>query len=325
MRDVEISVVAPVFHEETTIPVFVARVRAALERVTTSFEIIFGLDPSSDATEAVARRLAAEDPRIRLIIMSRRFGQPAATMAAIEACSGKACIVLDADLQDPPEIIPALVEKWREGHQVVFAQRRTRHGERRIKRMVAHVGYWLVNRLSDVPIPRDTGDCRLIDRTVIDVLRQLPEQHGFLRGLVAFAGYKQTMVPYDRDPRSSGTSKYSPSFGSVRIGMNGIIAFSSKPLMLVFVAGCGLARFAVVVALWHLLEKFYLAPEITPGLTTTVVLVSFFSGLQLIGLGIIAAYVGRIYDEVRRRPRYLVADRVNFDDDSVAGDRPTGR
>jgi glycosyltransferase involved in cell wall biosynthesis len=247
--------------------------------------------------------------------MSRRFGQPAATMAGIEACAGRACIVLDADLQDPPEIIPALVDKWREGYQVVFAQRRSRRGERRSKRVVAYIGYWLISRISDVPIPRDTGDCRLIDRKVIDVLRLLPEKHGFLRGLVAFAGYKQTVVSYDRDTRASGVSKYHPSFGSVRIGINGVTAFSSKPLTLVLVAGFGLAAFALVVALWYLLEKLYLDPDITPGLATTVIFISLFSALQLIGLGIVGAYVGRIYNEVLGRPMYVVADRVNFERD----------
>src|SRR5581483_566178 len=177
MQDVELSVVAPLFEEEAVIRAFVDRVRAALATVTSAFEIIFSIDPSrADATEDVARELAAADPRIRLLIMSRRFGQPAATIAGIEACSGRACLVLDADLQDPPEIIPSMVEQWRAGYDVVCAQRRRRDGERWTKRLVAHTGYWLINRISDVPIPRDTGDCRLIDRKVIDVLRMLPER-----------------------------------------------------------------------------------------------------------------------------------------------------
>ena len=315
MQDVELSVVAPLFEEEAVIRAFVDRVRAALATVTSAFEIIFSIDPSrADATEDVARELAAADPRIRLLIMSRRFGQPAATIAGIEACSGRACLVLDADLQDPPEIIPSMVEQWRAGYDVVCAQRRRRDGERWTKRLVAHTGYWLINRISDVPIPRDTGDCRLIDRKVIDVLRMLPERHGFLRGLVAFAGFKQTVVFYDRQARTAGRSKYNRTYGSVRIGINGVVAFSSKPLSLVFAAGCALALFALAVAVWYLLEKLYFARDITPGLTTMVMFLSLFSGLQLIALGIIGEYVGRIYDEVRGRPLYVVAERVNFDE-----------
>jgi len=304
-----VSVIAPVYRNECSLGELHARVAS----VSNEFEMVLVDDRSDDGSWAVVQALAARDPRVRGVRLARNLGQDAASLIGLATARGSWRVVLDADLQDPPEIIPAMVDKWREGYQVVFAQRRSRRGERRSKRVVAHIGYWLISRISDVPIPRDTGDCRLIDRKVIDVLRLLPEKHGFLRGLVAFAGYKQTVVTYDREARVSGRSKYDPNFGSIRIGINGVAAFSSKPLTLILIAGCCLTVFALLVAVWFLFDQRSRVPDITPSLATMAIVISLSAGLQLIGLGIVGAYVGRIYDEVLGRPMYIVADRVNFE------------
>ena len=313
---VELSVVVPVYQEEETVPAFLRRMQPVLRAITERYEILFVLDPGRDRTEDVIRAAIAEDPRIRLLVMTRRWGQPACTTAGIENCRGRACVVIDVDLQDPPELIAALVEKWREGHEVVLAQRRSREGETVPKRIVSWVGYWIINRISEVPIPRNTGDFRLIDRTVIEALRGLKETHGFLRGLVGYVGFRQAIVQYDRAPRAGGQSKYSQITGSLRIGFNGIVAFSSKPLALATTLGFTVAAASVFLGLAYVGVKIATRQGLVTGLAPLILLITFLGGVQLICLGIMGEYVGRIYEEVRQRPKYLVARRVNFGDGS---------
>lgn len=309
---VELSIVVPVYEEERTIPMFLERLKPILEALTPDFEILFCMDPGRDGTERVINEALAEDPRIRLVVFTRRFGQPSATAAGIELCHGRCCVVIDVDLQDPPELIPKLYEKWKEGFEVVYAQRRSRKGETLPKRVVSWLGYWIINRISDVHIPRNTGDFRLIDRKVIEALRGLRETHGFLRGLVAYVGYRQTAVLYDRDERKAGRSKYSQITGSLRIGMNGLVAFSSAPLSMATLLGFGMAGFSFLIAVFYLLQKFVFNKNITPGLASTIVMVTMLAGVQLICLGVMGEYIGRIYEEVRGRPKYLVARKTNF-------------
>lgn len=312
MSSVELSVLVPVYKEEKNIGRFLTRITPVLERVTSNYEIIFCMDPGPDRTEEIICEHAEKDPRIKLLSFSRRFGQPAATIAGIENCTGKACVVIDVDLQDPPELIEQMVAKWREGYDVVYAQRRSRTGETTIKKIISYGGYWLINYISEVKIPRNTGDFRLIDRKVMEVIRRLPESHGFLRGLVAFAGYKQAAIQFDRESRADGQSKYNPFTGSLKIGVNGIVAFSTKPLTLATLLGISASLFSFAVGFWYLLQKLFLNPEITPGLPTTVIMITFFGGLQLVCLGIIGEYIGRIYEEVRQRPKYIIARKVNI-------------
>ncbi len=311
---IELSVVVPVYREEETIPAFLGRIRPILDGITARHEILFVLDPSPDRTEQVIQAAIREDPRIRLLVMTRRWGQPACTTAGIEHSRGRACVVIDVDLQDPPELIAVLVAKWREGHDVVLAQRRSRDGETLPKRVVSWVGYWLINRISEVPIPRNTGDFRLMDRTVIEALRGLKETHGFLRGLVGYVGFRQAMVPYDRAPRAGGRSKYNQITGSLRIGFNGIVAFSSKPLALATTMGFTVAAASVVLGLAYVGVKIITRQGLVTGLAPLILIITFLGGVQLICLGIMGEYVGRIYEEVRQRPKYLVARRVNFGD-----------
>ena len=308
----EVSLIVPVYKEEVNIRPFLARAEAVFANMGKTYEIIFALDPSPDRTEEVILEEINRNQNIKLMVFSRRFGQPAATMAGILSCKGETCVVIDVDLQDQPELIEQMYAKLHEGYEVVYAKRRSRKGETLVKRVISHVGYTLINNLSDVKIPRNTGDFRIMTRRVIEELRQLNESHGFLRGLVAFVGFKQAFIEYDRDERFSGPGNYNRLTGSLTIGLNGLISFSSRPLFLMSIGGSVLAGFSFMLGGWYVLQKL-IGIDLTPGLSTTILVVSFFAGLNLLGLGLIGEYVGRIYDEVKRRPMYIVDKKTNFD------------
>jgi len=307
----DLSVVVPVYKEEASIVPFLERIEPVLKGLGGAYEIIFCLDPSPDRTEEVITEAIARNQNIRLIVFSRRFGQPSATMAGLMLCKGAACVVIDVDLQDPPELIPALYDRLRDGVEVVYAKRRSRKGETLVKRLVAKVGYWMIARLSHVQIPRDTGDFRILTRRVIEELRSLNESHGFLRGLVAYVGFRQAFVEYERHERAHGQGNYNRFLGSLKIGLNGLISFSSRPLQLMSVAGALVAGFSVLLGLWFVIQKLT-GSALTPGLPTTVLVITFFAGVQLLSLGLIGEYVGRIYDEVKRRPMFIIDRKVNF-------------
>lgn len=308
---VELSVVVPVYKEAGNIGPFLRRMESVMATMGCSYEIIFALDPSPDDTEAVILQEIERNPAVKLMLFSRRFGQPAATMAGILNCSGEKCVVIDVDLQDPPELIEKLYQKMAEGFEVVYAKRISREGETLIKRAVSHFGYTVINRLSDVQIPRNTGDFRIMSRRVIEELRELSESHGFLRGMVAFVGFKQAAVLYSRDARLTGTGNYNRLVGSLRIGLNGLVGFSSRPLQIMSMAGFVLAALSFTIGIWYAVQKF-IGVSLTPGLSTTILVVSFFSGVQLLALGVVGEYIGRIYDETKRRPMYIVDRMVNF-------------
>ena len=307
----QISLIVPVYKEEANIRPFLARVEAVFAQLDKTYEIIFTLDPCPDRTEEVILEEINRNQNIKLMVFSRRFGQPAATMAGILACTGETCVVIDVDLQDQPELIGQMYAKLSEGYEVVYAKRRSRQGETLVKRVISHIGYTLINKFSDVQIPRNTGDFRIMTRRVIEELRQLNETHGFLRGLVAYVGFKQAFIEYDRDQRYAGVGNYNRLTGSLKIGLNGLISFSSKPLFMMSIGGFILAGLSFLLGAWYVVQKL-VGIDLTPGLSTTVLLVSFFAGLQLLGLGLIGEYVGRIYDEVKRRPMYIVDKKVNF-------------
>jgi dolichol-phosphate mannosyltransferase len=308
-----LSIVVPAYDEEGNIPAVYERVSTILDSTDLDWELIFSVDPSTDRTEELIISLSDKDPRVKMLRFARRFGQPMATLAGLEACSGDAAVVIDCDLQDPPELIPDLIAKWQEGYDVVYAQRRRRDGETFIKRIVAAVGYKLINRISEVDIPANTGDFRLMSRRVIDNVVALQEGHGFLRGLVGFVGFPQAAVPYDRDARSSGSGKYNRFTGSLRIGINGVVGFSRYPLQVISVMGLVFAFLSILLAVAYLAAK--LAGAHFPiGNPTIVILLSFFSGIQLLSLGVMGEYVGRIYDEVRHRPKYIVESRYGWVD-----------
>ena len=321
-----ISVVVPVYKEEGNIVPFLKRTEAVLVELGEPYEIIFALDPSPDNTEGVIVEQIARNPSIKLLVFSRRFGQPAATMAGILSCTGRNCVAIDVDLQDPPELIASLFQKLKEGYEVVYAKRRSRKGETLVKRAIAYVGYAIINRTSEVRIPTNTGDFRIMTRRVVEELRRLNESHGFLRGLVAYVGFKQAFVEYDRDARFAGKGNYNRLTGSLKIGFNGIVSFSGRPLQMMSVVGFVVSLFSFALGAWYVIQKFVLGVDLTPGLSTTVLVVTFFSGVQLLGLGLLGEYVGRIYDEVKRRPLFIVDKKVNFrGEDGAADTNPSDR
>ena len=309
---VELSVVVPVYNESDNIPEFLARMVPVLEASVDSYEIVFSMDPGTDDSEQLVVDAAAANPAVKMLVFSRRFGQPTATLAGLEHSSGRAAVVIDVDLQDPPDLIPEMLERWRAGFDVVYAQRGNRDGETLVKKVVAKLGYGFLNRFSDVEIPRDTGDFRLIDRRVIDQLERFPEAHGFLRGLVALIGYDQTSVAYDRAARHSGRGNYNRFLGSLRIGFNGVVAFSNALLNLSTILGFLAAGASFVTGLVYLGLKLSGA-DFPLGNPTVVILVLLLGGFQLICLGVLGQYIGRIYDEAKRRPRYIVDRAVGLD------------
>jgi dolichol-phosphate mannosyltransferase len=306
-----LSVVVPAYNEEANVERVHARLGEVLDQnQLRDWELIFSVDPSTDRTEELIVALNRRDPRVRMLRMSRRFGQPAATIAGMAAATGDAVVVIDCDLQDPPELITEMVREWRAGYDVVYAQRRSRAGETLPKRFVSWLGYRVIRRIAEVEIPPNVGDFRLMSRRVVDNVVALDESHGFLRGLVGLVGFRQTSVLYDRDPRQAGTSKYNQVFGSLRIGLNGIVGFSRYPLQLISVMGLLFSAVAVVSAITYAVMR--LAGRGFPSGGTIVILVAFFSGVQLLSLGVMGEYVGRIYDEVKRRPKYIVESAMGF-------------
>jgi polyisoprenyl-phosphate glycosyltransferase len=308
-----LSVVVPAYNEEANVEPTFERLAGVLDTLDMDWELIFCVDPSTDRTEQLILGLREGDSRVKMLRFSRRFGQPMATLAGLEAASGDATVVIDCDLQDPPELIPELVARWREGFDVVYAQRRSRAGETIPKRIVSALGYRLIARIAEVPIPPNTGDFRLMSRRVVDNVVALKEHHGFLRGLVGLVGFPQTSVLYDRDPRRAGESKYSQFFGSLVIGLNGVVGFSRYPLQLISLLGLWFAGFAFVLAVGYGCLKLAGAP-FPIGNPTIVIVVAFFSGIQMLSLGVMGEYVGRIYDEARARPKFIIESRYGWED-----------
>ena len=307
----QFSIIVPVYKEEKNVPEFLRRLQPILDAVTPDYEIIFSLDPSPDRTEEVILAHRAADERIKLLKFSRRFGQPMATLAGLQYSRGAAVIVMDVDLQDPPELVADMVARWREGYDIVLPQRRQRSGEPWLKRLVSAVGYKVINKIADVQIPPNTGDFRLMSRRVVDELVRLRESHGFLRGMVAVVGFKQIIIPFDRPPRHAGATNYNRFLGSLRIGFNGIFCFSTYALQLSTMLGFAIAGFSFLLMGIYLFYKL-MGWTILWGNPTLVILISFLGGIQLISVGILGEYIGRIYEEVRARPKFIVERTEGF-------------
>lgn len=318
------SVVAPVWNEEALVAEFYQRVVAVMQPLGEPFELVLVNDGSTDRSPEILRRLHADDAHVKVINFSKNFGHQIAITAGIDYARGQAVVVLDSDLQDPPEVIPRLIDEWQRGSQVVYAVRSEREGETAFKKATAAIFYRLIRRITNVDIPADTGDFRLMDRKVVDALKAMREQKRFMRGLSAWVGFKQTGVAYKREARKAGETKY-PLRKMVRFALDGITAFSYLPLQLATYLGFGIAGLsllgliAVVILRLTGSEAFY-------GQASTLVSVLFLGGIQLIFLGIIGEYLGRIYDEVKRRPLYIVAEALGYGDSSSdtknADDRP---
>jgi dolichol-phosphate mannosyltransferase len=296
-----------------------------LAEVTEDYEIIFVADPCTDRTVELIRAEHERDRRVKLLLFSRRFGQPAATIGGMTYATGQAVVVIDCDLQDPPRLIPEMVRLWRAGNKVIIPQRTSREGETIIKRVISYVGYWVINRVATVSIPRNTGDFRLLDRRVVEEVIRLPESHGFLRGLTSVVGFKTVLLPFNRDARAAGAGKYNRLTGSLRIGFNGIVAFSDSLLRLMVVVGMTMAGLALLAIPVVAVLKAYNLYRFVEGLATMCILMLFLGGIQLIGMGLLGAYVGRTYDEAKRRPKFIVDESLGFERPSLASVREAGR
>ncbi len=300
------TIIAPIYNELENIPELYPRLRDVMDQTGEPWELILVDDGSSDGSTEIIRKLADNDDRVRPVIFARNFGHQIAVTAGIDYSRGDAVVIIDADLQDPPEVILDLIEKWREGFEVVYAVREEREGETWFKRTTASLFYRLIFKITDVNIPLDTGDFRLMDKKVVAVMRQMREKHRFLRGMSAWVGFKQVGVNYKRKPRYAGETKY-PLNKMIKLALNAITSFSYFPLQLATYIGfiaAGLSVLAIpIVAILRLTTGTVLL-----GQATTLIIVLFLGGVQLIALGIIGEYIGRIYDEAKGRPLYIVAE-----------------
>lgn len=306
MDRVELSVVVPVYNEIESLPELHRRVRAVMEELTSSWELVLVDDGCSDGSTEKMKEIAAEDPHVRPVIFARNFGHQIAITAGLDYARGDAVIIMDADLQDPPEVMKDLVAKWREGYEVVYAVRAEREGESWFKLATASLFYRLINRITNVDIPLDTGDFRLLDRAAADVLRSMGEQHRFPRGMAAWIGFRQIGVPYKRAARFAGETKY-PLRKMIRLAMNAITGFSDFPLKLATYLGAILTGIGILLLLIVLLAGLISGAWIS-GTAIVIMAAVFIGGVQLLSVGILGEYIGRIYDEVRRRPLYIVRE-----------------
>ena len=302
-----ISVVVPVYNEEAVLPLLVERLRAVLTGLGESWEVIFINDGSRDGTLAGLRAAAATDPRLRYLSLSRNFGHQIAVSAGLDVAFGDTIVIIDADLQDPPELIPAMIQQLRaDDLDVVYAQRRQRAGESVGKRLTARWFYRLLGALTSVEIPVDTGDFRVISQRVVAVLRQMPERHKFLRGQIAWVGFRQGAFLYDRQSRVAGETSYTWS-KMLRLATDALTAFSNVPLKLASIMGFMVSGVAVLLMLYTLYSRF-ISREYQPGWASLMMTVLFLGGVQLITVGIIGEYLARLGDNVRGRPLYIIAE-----------------
>jgi dolichol-phosphate mannosyltransferase len=297
------SVVAPVYNEEETVRAFYERVTQVMSSTGESYELVLVNDGSRDRSFEILSAIHEEDPRVRVIDFSRNFGHQMAISAGLDYARGQAVAVIDSDLQDPPEVILEMIAKWKAGGEVIYARRATRKGETPFKLVTAAVFYRLIERITSVKIPRDTGDFRLMDRQVVNALIRMREQHRFMRGLSAWVGYRQEEVLYERHERYAGTTKY-PFMKMLRFSTDAITSFSYIPLQIATTLGFILACLSLISIVVAIILRIFVGAIV--GQATTLILVLFMGGIQLIFLGVIGEYLGRIYDEVRARPLYLV-------------------
>jgi glycosyltransferase involved in cell wall biosynthesis len=306
-----LSVVVPVYNEETTLAALLARLVPAVERITPGYELIFVNDGSTDRTAMLLEAASHDDPRIKVVNLTRNFGKEAALTAGLAYATGDAIVPLDADLQDPPELMAELVAKWREGYDMVVAVRRDRSSEPVARRRSAALFYRVIGRLSDVPIPANAGDFRLLDRRVVDALMRLPERTRFMKGMFAWLGFRQAVITYVRPARVAGESKWRP-WRLWNFALEGIFSFTTLPLRIWTYFGAFLGIGALVYMIVVVVRTALYGVEV-PGYASLVALLLFFSGMNMIGLGMLGEYVGRIFVEVKQRPLYLVRDTTGFD------------
>ena len=317
------SIVVPIFNEEAVLPILLRRLDILLgEELDGPAEVILVDDGSTDCSSIVLDAKARQDSRYRYIGLSRNFGHQIAITAGIDASSGDAVIVMDADLQDPPDLVHAMIERWKEGYDVVNARRLTRDGDSAFKRLSAQAFYRLLGKLSSIDIPNEVGDFRLMDRKVVEAFRTMPERDRFVRGMVAWLGFRQGEVTFHREARIAGETKY-PLRKMLRLASSGMLGFSDLPLRLSIWVGFAVSGFAVLYGLYAIGLKLFTDSTVT-GWSSTIVIVSFMCGINMLMTGIVGLYIGRIHAEVKHRPLYVIGRRTGFDrGQSSAANEPT--
>ena len=309
----KISIVIPMYNEHEIANMCYKRINEVIKQLNNyEYEIIFINDGSKDNTQLILEEIAKEDKNVKILSFSRNFGHQAAVTAGIKYVTGDAIVIMDADLQDPPELIPDMLKLWEDGNEVIYGKRKTRKGESLFKLMTAKMFYNTLNALSDVDIPKDTGDFRLVDRKVVDTINNLPEHNKFLRGLFSWVGYKQYAYEYERQERKAGKTKY-PLKKMLKLASDGIIGFSTKPLKLVGALGILSIVVSFIILIYALISFAFRLNNLSSGWTSLMVAITFFAGVQLLSIWIMSEYVGRIYDETKKRPQYIIDKEINTD------------
>jgi len=316
-----LSIVVPMYNEEEAMDGFFDRVQRVLQTVTPSYEIICVNDGSRDLTLARLRQAAEKDERIKVVNLSRNFGKEIALSAGLDHAAGDAVIPIDADLQDPPEVIPLMMAKWRAGAKLVLAKRRDRSSDSWLKRFTANGAYWLFSKLTHPRIPQNVGDFRLMDREVVEAVKRLPERSRFMKGLFAWIGYEPEIVEYDREARSAGETKWN-YWKLWNFALDGITSFSSLPLRIWSYIGFGVSALAMGYLGWIVTKSMIFGLDV-PGYASLMSVILFFNGISLIGIGVIGEYLARIFTEVKARPLYIVAETIGIEADAEAYDPAT--
>ena len=312
--DIICSVVVPMYNEEAVLAETYRRLTEVMEKSGYGYEIVFVNDGSRDRTGEMLGEICDRDTRVKLLDFSRNFGHQIAITAGMDHSSGRCVVVIDGDLQDPPEIIPVMIEKWKEGFDVVYGKRISRKGESAFKKLTAAMFYRFLRSMTDVNIPVDTGDFRLIDRKVCDALKYVKEKNRYVRGLISWLGFRQTAVEFEREERFAGETKY-PFKKMLKLALDGITTFSYKPLKLASYVGMIISVGSFLYLIYVLAQRLFFPETVQPGWASTLAVSLFFNGITLLMLGIIGEYIGRIYDEAKNRPLYLIRETRNLPDD----------
>lgn len=307
-----ISIVVPMYYEENVADECYKRLKKVMNDNNINYEFIFVNDGSKDRTFEILNKIAEEDNNAKIISFSRNFGHQIAVTAGVDKAKGDAVVVIDSDLQDPPELIPKMIDLWNEGYKVVYAKRKKRKGESFFKLFTAGIFYRILDRMTDIDIPLDTGDFRLMDRDVVNVLKTMKENNRFVRGMVSWVGFKQTPIEYERDERFAGETKY-PLKKMIKFASDGIISFSAKPLKLMGSLGVFCVSISLIIFLYALIRKLTNDVNVVSGWASIMTAVTFLGGVQLLSISVLGEYIGRIYDESKGRPLYVVEKEVNME------------
>ncbi len=313
MESIICSVVVPMFNEEEVLGETCRRLRQVMDATGVTYEIVFINDGSRDKTADMLRAVCLEDKRVKLVDFSRNFGHQSAITAGMDFAGGQCMVIIDGDLQDPPELIPGMIALWRGGYDIVYGKRTSREGDSFFKKSTAKIFYRMLRMMTDVDIPVDTGDFRLIDRSVADALKQLPERNRYVRGLMGWVGFKQTAIEFERAERFAGTTKY-PFRKMLKLATDGIMSFSCKPLRIATWLGSAISAGSFLYLVSVLVQRLFMPERTQPGWASLIAATLFLNGITLLILGIMGEYIGRIYDEVKNRPLYILRDTVNLED-----------